>query len=183
VTVPNDSALTTELRDRLVAWQPDLVGTLVFVRRPGSVLLIHKRRGHGAGRITGPGGKLERGEDALTCARRETLEEVGVEVRDAVLAARLRFVERHGEQWLGHAFVASRFHGTPVETDEARPEWFASDALPFEHMWQDNRVWLPRVLSGESVEGDFLFDAGVLVAHNVRTVGRVILEADPPLPP
>ncbi|MFM8353644.1 MAG: hypothetical protein ACKOBM_01895, partial [Gammaproteobacteria bacterium] len=43
------------LQSRLQDWQPDLVGTLMFIRVADRVLLIHKRRGHGAGRINGPG--------------------------------------------------------------------------------------------------------------------------------
>ena len=43
-------------------WQPDLIGTLVFVLSNDDVLLIHKKTGHGQGKISAPGGKLESGE-------------------------------------------------------------------------------------------------------------------------
>ena len=52
-------------------WQPDLIGTLVFVLRNDEVLLIHKKTGHGRGKISAPGGKLEPGEQVAACAARE----------------------------------------------------------------------------------------------------------------
>jgi hypothetical protein len=37
-------------------------------------------------------------------------------------------------------------------------------------MWDDDRYWLPRILAGERLEGDFLFRDGVLAAHRLRTL-------------
>ena len=59
-------------------WQPDLIGTLVFVLHNDDVLLIHKKTGHGQGKISAPGGKLESGEGIAECAARELQEEVGI---------------------------------------------------------------------------------------------------------
>ena len=58
-------------------WEPDEHATLCFVIRGGEILLIRKKRGLGAGKINGPGGRLEPGETALDCAVRETREELG----------------------------------------------------------------------------------------------------------
>jgi len=158
----------TELRSRLHGWQPDLTGTLLFVVAGWEVLLIHKLRGHGAGRINGPGGKLDAGETPLQCAVRETFEETGVTARHARLAAVMRFVELEGDDWLGYVFVAHDHAGAPRSTPEAIPEWFAVDALPLARMWPDDRLWLPRVLAGERLHGDFLFRRGELLAWQLR---------------
>ena len=40
-------------------WQPQQRATLLFVIQGNQVLLIHKKRGLGAGNINGPGGRLE----------------------------------------------------------------------------------------------------------------------------
>ena len=40
------------------SWEPEQVATLLFVIKDTEVLLIHKKRGLGAGKINGPGGKL-----------------------------------------------------------------------------------------------------------------------------
>ena len=157
------------LKERLVDWKPDQVGTLMFVRQASRVLLIRKKRGHGAGLFNAPGGKLEPDETPLQGAIRETREEVGIEVFHARQLGRFQFVDLSAPQWFGHVFLAGDFAGTPEETDEAVPVWFAVDALPFDQMWQDDRYWLPRLLAGERLTGAFLFDDGRLLTH--RLVG------------
>lgn len=59
-------------------WTPQERATLVFVRRDGHVLLIRKQRGLGAGKINGPGGRVDGDESPLQCAVREVQEELGV---------------------------------------------------------------------------------------------------------
>jgi 8-oxo-dGTP diphosphatase len=159
-----------ELDRRLHGWRPDQVGTLLFLVDGGRLLLIRKRRGHGAGKINGPGGKPEPGEAPLACVLRETDEEVGVSPRKIELAAVLRFIDTQDEDWLGYIFVGEGCVGTPRETAEASPAWHALDDLPFDEMWDDDRYWLPRVLAGERLEGEFLFAGGRLLAHRLRAL-------------
>ncbi|MCY3639893.1 MAG: 8-oxo-dGTP diphosphatase, partial [Gammaproteobacteria bacterium] len=142
------AALLQELHQRLAGWRPQFIGTLMFIRDGHRVLLIRKKRGLGAGRINAPGGKVEAGESPLACAVRETREEIGVTVLHAALMAELRFVERVDQQWYGYAFVASDYDGMPTETVEATPHWFAADHIPYDEMWEDDRLWLPHVLAG-----------------------------------
>ncbi len=144
----------------------------MFVRDAGRVLLIRKRRGHGMGKLNGPGGKVEPGETPLACVLRETEEEVGVRPLMPRLAGVFRFLDSDDEDWLGYVFVADAHTGTPRVTAEAIPHWFPEDALPFEQMWDDDRIWLPRLLAGETLEGEFLFRGGRLVAHRLITLPR-----------
>ncbi len=169
-----DPAAIAQLDVRLQDWRPQFEGTLVFVVDGSRVLLIEKKTGHGAGKVNAPGGKLEAGELPVACARREVLEEVGVRVDQLNQVARLKFVDTHWPQWFGHAFVTSQFSGEPTETAEAKPFWCALDALPYRRMWDDDRIWLPRVLptgehsqipSGEQLLGEFLFTRGKLGAY------------------
>ena len=71
-------------------WTPTVQATLLFVVRDGQVLLIQKKRGLGAGKVNGPGGKLDPGETPLACALRETEEEIGVRAVHARPAPRPR---------------------------------------------------------------------------------------------
>ncbi len=50
------------------------------------------------------------------------------------------------------------YTGDPVETEEMKPEWFAFDKIPFDHMWSDDAFWLPLLIEGKSFEGVFHFD-------------------------
>ena len=43
-------------------WQGEMLATLMFIIQDGRILLIEKKRGLGAGKINGPGGKIEPGE-------------------------------------------------------------------------------------------------------------------------
>ena len=165
-----DAGLGAELHERLAGWRPQFIGTLMFIRDGGRVLLIRKKRGLGAGRINAPGGKIEAGESPLACAVRETREEIGVTVRGAVLMAELRFVERVDQQWYGYAFVASNYDGAPTETVEAVPHWFAADDLPYGEMWEDDRLWLPHVLAGRFVKANFLFESSAMLAHELEWI-------------
>jgi len=164
-----------QLTQRLLRWTPDLIGTLLFVMDGNRVLLIDKKRGHGAGRINGPGGKLEAGETPAQCALRETREETGIVAGDPVLRGRFKFVDAVQMQWLGYIFVCDQHSGQAVETDEARPFWVAQSQIPYEQMWEDDRFWLPRVLAGECLEGEFLFDDGRLLTHRLRTLPQLTL--------
>ena len=159
------------LLERLLeGWTPDLTGTLLFLKDGDRLLLMHKKRGHGAGRINAPGGKLEPGETPAACAVRETLEETGVTAIDPELRATFRFVDLVQPQWLGYIFLARAYRGGAVETEEGVPMWCAIEDIPYDRMWEDDRHWLPRLLAGERLEGEFLFDDGRLLAHRLRNV-------------
>lgn len=56
------------------------VGVGILVVRHGKVLLGRRRGSHGAGTWSAPGGRLEYGESVEDCARRELLEETGLEL-------------------------------------------------------------------------------------------------------
>ena len=39
-------------------------------------------------------------------------------------------------------------------------------------MWQDDALWLPRVLAGDCIFGDFVFENDRLRCHEVTRVGQ-----------
>ncbi len=159
------------------SWQVDHVATLTFVRRGDEVLLIHKRRGHGAGKINGPGGKVDAGESPRAAAHRETLEEVHVDTYDLTCRAELRFQDVDGLAIRGFAFVTGSFSGRPIATAEAEPFWCPVDAIPYDAMWVDDRLWLPRVLAGECVLGEFLMAGNELIDYRLEPIDGALLEA------
>ena len=148
-------------------WRPREHATLLFVLRGSEILLIHKKRGLGAGKINGPGGHIEPGETALECAVREVQEELGITALGAKHVGVLRFQFADGFSIQGEVFTASGFEGEPVETDEAVPHWFPIDSLPYERMWADDRVWMPLMLAGQRFDGRFLFDGDTMLDYEV----------------
>jgi 8-oxo-dGTP diphosphatase len=139
-------------------WTPKDRAVLLFVRRDGALLLIHKKRGLGAGKINGPGGRIEPGETAREAAVREVREEVCVTPHGVRERGRLRFQFKDGYSIDCTVFDAEGCEGEPVETEEAKPFWCPIDALPYERMWADDRIWMPRLIRGEPFDGRFLFD-------------------------
>ena len=152
--------------------------TVVLVVDGGRVLLGLKNSGFGQGNFVGIGGKVEAGESVEDAAAREFLEETGASVDRASLthAAVLDFYFPHtqDESWdqRVHVFMAARHTGTPTQTDEISPAWFAHGELPLDRMWDDARIWLPLVLRGHRLGGEFLFDANLnVVEHELADAG------------
>ena len=147
---------------------PEQTATLMFVIEDNRVLLIRKKRGLGAGKINGPGGRLETSETPRECAIRETQEELCVTPNSVAAAGELRFHAEDMPTIHVHVFTATGYEGTPAETDEAIPRWFNCDDIPYDEMWDDDRLWLPRVLSGQSVLGWFTFHEETLLDHRLE---------------
>ena len=144
-------------------WKGEIEATLLFVVRDGEILLIEKKRGHGAGKINGPGGKIDPGESPLECAVRETSEELGITVSDARKVGELSFQMSDYPSIFCHVFLGETFEGNPIETDEAVPLWTPLEKIPYERMWQDDRYWLPLALDGQSFAAKFLFEGEKMV--------------------
>lgn len=156
-------------------WQPDRVATLLFVVRRAEVLLIHKQRGHGAGKVNGPGGMVETGETPLQCALREIEEEVGVRALHVTPLIELRFQDTDGSSMLGFAFKALDCVGEARSSAEAIPCWCPIARIPYEDMWEDDRVWLRDLIEDEPTTGEFLMHGDRLVAHRLRAASAAEL--------
>ena len=152
-------------------WSPRQRGTLVYLLQESSVLLIHKLSGHGAGRVNAPGGRLEKNESIRQCAVREVREEVGIHVATLHPAAVLRFHDLgNGFSMAGYVFTSRTFEGDAVSSSEADPFWCRQDEIPYHEMWEDDVLWLPLVLAGVCVLGDFIFENDRLRSHEIERV-------------
>ncbi len=151
--------------------------TLVFLlKRSGSgvseVCLAMKKRGFGAGRWNGVGGKVEVGEGVEDAARREAHEEIGVVLEHLEKVAELTFIfpSNQGLNQYVHVYTCQEWKGEPSESEEMRPAWYAVDTIPFAEMWPDDIFWLPQVLDGKRVRGSFTFGEGDVILENVVEV-------------
>ncbi|RMH16580.1 MAG: 8-oxo-dGTP diphosphatase [Acidobacteria bacterium] len=151
-------------------WQPTDRATLLFVVRGGQVLLIRKKRGLGAGKVNGPGGRLENGESPRDCALREVHEEVGVEATGVADHGELSF--QFADGYAIHVFVfrADGCRGEARETAEAIPLWTDVERIPYDEMWADDRIWLPLLLAGRRFRGRFVFDGDRMLDHHLETL-------------
>jgi len=148
-------------------WQARDPATLVFVIRDGKILLIDKKTGLGKGKVNGPGGKVEKGEQPEACAIRECQEEMSITVSD------LQYCGQHSFQFVDgysiHVWVykTEKFDGIPTESAEAKPLWVSLDEIPYEQMWEDDRIWLPMLLRGERFQGRWIFDGDSILDYEL----------------
>lgn len=146
--------------------------TLCFLVRGDEILLGLKKRGFAEGKWNGVGGKKEDIESIEDTAIRETIEEIGVTPKSVKHVATLNFFG-HGHDQQVYVYVCTEWEGDPAESDEIRPQWFSSHDLPFDQMWPDDPLWLPHVLSGKLVSGDFLFDSENNLVDQTVSFGTV----------
>lgn len=134
--------------------------TLCLVHEHPRLLLGMKKRGFGAGRWNGFGGKVEPGETIEQAAKREIMEEAGIIVGGIEKFGLVDFeFEGNPEILEIHMFKVMDFSGEPVETEEMKPRWFDVGEIPFSDMWPDDKYWLPLFLEGKKFKGKFFFGA------------------------
>ena len=148
-------------------WEPRERATLCFLIQDGQILLIRKKRGLGAGKINGPGGRIEPGEEPHECAVRETSEEVGLTPQNVQNRGELHFQFADGYSLHCAVFVAHEFTGDLIETDEAIPIWTPLDSIPYNEMWADDIHWLPGVIAGGTFRGYFHFDGEKMLSKHL----------------
>lgn len=110
------------------------VGVGVIVPdRSGRVLIGLRKGAHGKGLWGFPGGHLEMGETPAACARREAMEEAGIEIDAPRLLGVTNDVFAPDKHYITLYMACRSFRGT-VENREPnkldRWEWHAWDALP-----------------------------------------------------
>lgn len=143
--------------------------TLCMIYNDSQILLGMKKRGFGAGKFNGFGGKVEIEESLENAAQRELKEEAGIIAKDLRKRGILHFrFEGEKETLEMHIFSASRFEGEPKESEEMKPEWFQLDKIPFDKMWLDDKFWFPFLLAGKNFQGYFLFRGhNEILSHRV----------------
>lgn len=149
-------------------WQPRERAALLFVIRNGKMLLIHKKKGLGAGKINGPGGRIEPGENPQEAAVREVQEELLVTPIGVRQVGELMFQFTDGFSIHGYVFTAQDCDGEPQETEEATPLWVSVSDIPYHQMWADDRLWIPWMLRGEKFIGRFIFQDDTMLDGEIR---------------
>ena len=141
--------------------------TLVFLIKKSEgkmtdICLAMKKRGFGAGRWNGVGGKVEPNETTEDAVRRETAEEIGVSLKNLDKVAELSFYFPHNPSWdqMVHVYFSDSWENEPAESEEMNPCWFKISNIPFDKMWPDDTFWLPKVLEGKLLNATFRLGNG-----------------------
>ena len=144
--------------------------TLVFLIKKSEgkiteICLAMKKRGFGMGKWNGVGGKVEQGETIEESARREAKEEIGISPNNMEKTAEISFYWPNNPAWdqMVHIYFSDNWTGEPVESEEMNPLWFKVSEIPFDKMWADDILWLPRALENKLLRATFKFGDGAIV--------------------
>lgn len=130
------------------------VGVAVFIWRDGKIILFERRGSHGHGRWSVPGGHLEFGETWEDCARREAMEELGVEIKNLRFLAVTNDIFPEEEKHYISIWMEADWAANEPESKE--PEkvigvgWHSLNDLPaplFEPCWQNLRKIKPELFA------------------------------------
>ena len=106
-------------------------------------------------------------EHPADAAVRETEEETGIRPRDVKCSGDLSFVFRDGYSLFCTVFTSCKYSGVMKNTPEADPFWCCVDRIPYQEMWEDDVLWVPRLLEGKEFHGFFVFDGDLMLSHRL----------------
>lgn len=150
--------------------------TLCLVVKDDQILLAMKKRGFGAGKWNGYGGKVQEGEEIESATIRETEEEIGIKIdqKDLFKLARMEFYFEGNPDWnlVVHLYKSYKWTGEPIETEEMAPKWFRVSEIPFDQMWLEDKYWMPLFLADKKFEGEFYYnhDGTKINNYSIREV-------------
>jgi len=153
--------------------------TLCLLIKENEVLLGMKKRRFGVGKWNGFGGKIdeEKGDKNIMDALfREVKEETGVDIKDPQQVGIFHFRFPYKPEWDQdvHLFLVKNWEGEPQESEEMMPKWFKFQEIPYDQMWDDDKLWLPCILKGEKLEASFIFREGEKIDnHDIKIVERI----------
>lgn len=114
------------------------VGIGVMIFKDGRVLLGKRRGSHGEGEYAFPGGHLDYMETIEDCAKRETFEETGIEVKDIKFQF-LANVRKYKPKHYVHIGVIADYESGEVQVKEPEKSenwnWYSLDELPEPLFW------------------------------------------------
>ncbi len=130
-----------------------ILATLGFIlsENKKSVLLIHRNKRKNdqhLGKYNGLGGKMEAGEDALGCLKRELMEEAGILCTEVELRGTVNWpgFGKNGENWFGFIFLVKAYRGEPHQTNEEGDlHWRLISDLERLPMWEGDKHFLPMI--------------------------------------
>jgi 8-oxo-dGTP diphosphatase len=109
------------------------VGICVLVMKEGKILLGKRKGSHGANEYASPGGHLEHMESFDDCARREVMEETGLEIGPIRFLRVMNIRDYAPKHYIDVAFAAEWRSGEPIAREPDKIEgwaWYDLESLP-----------------------------------------------------
>jgi len=129
---------------------------------------IKKANDMNMGKWNGLGGKLEPGETPEECAKREILEESGLNVSNLVMKGLLTFPGFSNEEdWYAFVFTASEFEGELIDSPEGYLRWIPDAELFDLPLWEGDKIFMPWLNRPGFFSGKFIYKDGRFIEHHV----------------
>ncbi len=109
------------------------VGVGVMIMKNGRVLLGKRKGSHGAGEYAWPGGHFEYMESFEQCAKREVMEETGMEIDNIRFLRLMNLKEYAPKHYVDVGLIADWKNGEPKIMESEKIEgwdWYDMDNLP-----------------------------------------------------
>jgi 8-oxo-dGTP diphosphatase len=148
---------------------------LIYVLKDDCVLMIHRtgnragREDFHSGKWNGLGGKLEVGESALEAAKRELLEESGLNLSEERFQSQgvihfPQFKPHKKEDWMVFLFTA-HCHEDEVsqimaECEEGTLHWVSAREVTSLNLWPGDRLFIDEVLAQSPLTGTIWYREG-----------------------
>lgn len=141
--------------------------TLCYIENKGEWLMLYRNRkpeDPNEGKWLGIGGKIEPGETADDCNRREVMEETGLRLRSMHFCGIIEFRADMYEDEDMYLYVSNDFEPADPEAlelflrtgdyplpecDEGELRWMPEQMIMSLPMWEGDRVFLQKILDGE----------------------------------
>lgn len=152
---------------------------LGLIIKDDKILLGMKKRGFGADRWNGYGGKTQEGESVEDALKREFFEEAGIKITKF---EKQGIIEFHNDREdssknkdvVVHIYRIISYDGNPVETEEMKPRWFKLNKIPYKSMWPDDIYWLPLFINNKKFKGEFWFEDNTkIIKHKLVKVEKL----------
>jgi len=128
------------------------VGIGVMIFKDGKVLLGKRKGSHGRGEYAFPGGHLEYLESFGDCARRETREEAGIEIKNIKLLCVSNIAVYKPKHYVDIGIIADWEKGEPKVLEPGKREsweWYDLDNIP-EPLFYVCRLYLEAHKTGKN---------------------------------
>jgi 8-oxo-dGTP diphosphatase len=161
------------MTQKIVPSQNRILATLIYVTKADKTLMLFRNKKVGdihAQKYNGVGGKFEKDESPLECAKRELLEETGLNLISAKFKGHLLFpnFDKEGRDWLVFVYRVDQFSGELIICNEGELQWIDNERLINLPLWDGDKYFLPYIHTEKSFDGVFFYTNGLLQNHRLE---------------
>lgn len=149
------------------------LATLCYVedKSNNKILMLYRNKKENdihEGKWNGLGGKLELGETPEECVIREVKEESGLTIESPILKGFITFPNFDGsEDWYVFVFVAKKFFGNLIVSNEGELEWINKDNFFNLNLWEGDEIFLRWLMDDKFFSAKFIYENGKLLDYKV----------------